>query len=297
MLGCALAGFVLSILLRQWGRQMARVDDGLRRRICVDDLAVWARGPPDDVSPAAAEGVAVTQAFEVAMDWRLCGRALSSRTRPLRGAGSSDRLLGTQDGYLGGIASIRRARRAPVAAALTPGVGPIQASQPASITYRWRCRLGAASGTTAWVYGAACGSPPARELEMLPRAARAAVCYGGLCASAEIAFAFSSPACRLSLLAPAIQAAKTRGRAALTSLHGGPRRAPWLRGTGGALALCWPRFATWLSRTWDRCGELARSGHGPPRMAACGPPRSRCSAHSDGGMASRPVAVGRGAQG
>jgi hypothetical protein len=131
MLGCALAGFVLSILLRQWGRQMARVDDGLRRRICVDDLAVWARGPPDDVSPAAAEGVAVTQAFEVAMDWRLCGRALSSRTRPLRGAGSSDRLLGTQDGYLGGIASIRRARRAPVAAALTPGVGPIQASQPA----------------------------------------------------------------------------------------------------------------------------------------------------------------------
>eukprot|EP00974_Lingulodinium_polyedra_P027828 2688543-Lingulodinium_polyedra.AAC.1 len=41
-----------------------------------------------------------------------------------------------------------------------------------------RCRVGAAAGAVAGMYGAACGPPPARELAALRRAARDAACHG-----------------------------------------------------------------------------------------------------------------------
>ena len=58
------------------------------------------------------------------------------------------------------------------------------------VDFRWRCRLGAAAGTARGIYGAACGAPPVRELEMLRRAARVAVCNGGFRAAAEVVFRF-----------------------------------------------------------------------------------------------------------
>jgi hypothetical protein len=46
------------------------------------------------------------------------------------------------------------------------------------VPFHGRCQLAAAAGTAAGICGAACGSPPARELDVLRRAARAAVCHG-----------------------------------------------------------------------------------------------------------------------
>ena len=69
--GCALAVFVLSVLLRPWDRQIARVHDQLRRRIYVDDLVLWLRGDAGNAAPAIIEGLEVTRRFEAAMGWHL----------------------------------------------------------------------------------------------------------------------------------------------------------------------------------------------------------------------------------
>ena len=50
---CALAVFVLSTTLRPWDRRMERmVGLGLRRRLYVDDLTMWARGRARATLPA-----------------------------------------------------------------------------------------------------------------------------------------------------------------------------------------------------------------------------------------------------
>ena len=69
--GCALAVFVLSVLVRPWYQRTGRVHDGLRRRVYVDDLTVWARGQADEVAEAVAEALRITRAYEADMDWRL----------------------------------------------------------------------------------------------------------------------------------------------------------------------------------------------------------------------------------
>ena len=81
------------------------------------------------------------------------------------------------------------------------------------VPFERRCQLAAASGTAAGIYGVACGAPPARELESLRRAARAAVCHGGSRAAPEIVFGALSPNWRLdpkavTVIAPIWQAVK-----------------------------------------------------------------------------------------
>ena len=71
LLGCALAVFVLSVLVRPWYCRTGRVHDSLRRRVYVDDLTVWARGSAEDVAEAVAEALVITRQFEADMDWRL----------------------------------------------------------------------------------------------------------------------------------------------------------------------------------------------------------------------------------
>ena len=62
-----MAVFVLSVLIRPWDRRVCRVHASLRRRIYVDDLALWARGLAADIAPAVAEGLSITRDFESAM--------------------------------------------------------------------------------------------------------------------------------------------------------------------------------------------------------------------------------------
>ena len=69
--GCALAVFFLSVLTLPWLRRTGAIDDRLRRRVYVDDLTVWMRGPAAEVGEAVAAALAETLAFEQAMDWQL----------------------------------------------------------------------------------------------------------------------------------------------------------------------------------------------------------------------------------
>jgi hypothetical protein len=210
---------VLSVLLRPWDRRIERSHELLRRRIYVDDLTFWARGDAGDAGPAVASGLAITAEFEAAMGWRLNTEksAQFANTAALR------RWLSlrhpaipatTQVKDVGVIAAAGRARRAPVSAArLLGAAGRFQRVGRLPVPFDWRCRLGAAAGTASGVYGAACGAPPARELEALRRAARAAVCHGGLRAAAEVVFGLLSPTWRLdpkavSVIAPVLQAAR-----------------------------------------------------------------------------------------
>eukprot|EP00974_Lingulodinium_polyedra_P117251 11162508-Lingulodinium_polyedra.AAC.1 len=57
--------------------------------------------------------------------------------------------------------------------------------------------MGAAGGTTAGMYGAACGPPPTRELVCLRRAARDAVMRGASRCASEVVFGVLSPTWRL----------------------------------------------------------------------------------------------------
>eukprot|EP00974_Lingulodinium_polyedra_P112853 10922351-Lingulodinium_polyedra.AAC.1 len=56
------------------------------------------------------------------------------------------------------------------------------------LSFDTRCHMGAAAGTAAGMYGAACGPPPARELAGLRRAARDAVMRGASRCASEIVF-------------------------------------------------------------------------------------------------------------
>eukprot|EP00974_Lingulodinium_polyedra_P018847 1824904-Lingulodinium_polyedra.AAC.1 len=57
--------------------------------------------------------------------------------------------------------------------------------------------MGAAAGTAAGLYGAACGAPPAQELAGLRRAARTAAVRGAGRAAAAVVFGVLSPIWRL----------------------------------------------------------------------------------------------------
>jgi ribonuclease HI len=219
--GCALAVFVLSVLIRPWDRRCERVDDTLRRRIYVDDLTLWARGCGDDVAPLIVEGLKITRDFEAAMGWRLhTGRgksaqfANSAEIRKWLSQQTPAVEVRLQIRDLGVVAVAGRQRRAPVSAArIEVAVGRFGRIARIPVPFKRRCHLGAAAGTAAGVYGAVCGPPPAHELEKLRRAARAAVCHGGIRAAPELVFGMLSPTWRLdpkavSVVAPVFQAVK-----------------------------------------------------------------------------------------
>jgi hypothetical protein len=202
--GCALAVFVLSVLIRPWDRRVARVHDSLRRRIYVDDLAFWARGQADDIAPAITEGLEITRLFEQAMGWRLhTGSGKSSQfanTASVRDwlkqqAPDFDAKTHVKD--LGVVATAGPQARTPITAGrMATATSRMKRIGRIPVPFHRRCQLAAAAGTAAGVYGAACGSPLARELDTLRRAARAAVCHGGIRAAPEIVFGLMSPTWR-----------------------------------------------------------------------------------------------------
>ena len=226
--GCALAVFALSVLVRPWYQKTGRIHDSLRRRVYVDDLTVWARGDADVVAEAVADALAITRVYERDLDWHLhevkskqfantaAARRWLQQHTPAIGVGTVIRDLGV-------VASAGPRRRAPVSAArLRLARGRFGRIRRIPASFRWRCLLGAAAGTAAGMYGASCGRPPARELEQLRRAARAAVCHGQR-AAAEIVFGVLSPTWRLdpkatAVLAPVVQAVRAMrsGRLDLT---------------------------------------------------------------------------------
>ena len=216
--GCALAIFVLSVLVRPWYWRTGRVHDSLRRRVYVDDLTVWARGSADDVAEAVAEALVITRQYEADMDWRLhevkskqfannaTVRRWLQRQTPSIGVTTSVRDLGV-------VATAGTKRQTPVAAArLRAAIGRFGRIRRLPVGFKWRCLMGAAAGTSAGLYGASCGRAPARELEQLRRAARGAACRG-LRSAAEIVFGVLSPTWRLdpkavATLAPICQAVR-----------------------------------------------------------------------------------------
>ena len=216
--GCALAVFALSVLVRPWYQRTGRIQDSLRRRVYVDDLTLWARGDAAEVAEAVAEALVITRAYGEATDWRLhqvkskqfannaSVRGWLRRQTPSIQVGTSVRDLGV-------VATAGKSRQPPVSQArLRVACGRFARVRRIPASYRWRCLLGAAAGTQAGIYGAACGRPPAQELEQLRRAARVVACRGQR-AAAEIVFGILSPAWRLdpktvAVLAPVRQAAR-----------------------------------------------------------------------------------------
>jgi ribonuclease HI len=184
----------------------------------VDDLTLWARGDAGEVAEAVAEALAITRAYEEAMDWRL--HELKSKqfanNASVRGwlrRQNPSIQVGTSVQDLGVVATAGKGRRAPVPQArLRMASGRFARVRRIPASFRWRCLLGAAAGTQAGLYGAACGRPPAKELEQLRRAARAVACRGQR-AAAEVVFGLLSPTWRLdpkaiAVLAPVRQAAR-----------------------------------------------------------------------------------------
>jgi ribonuclease HI len=99
---------------------------------------------------------------------------------------------------LGVVAAAGLRARAPIAAGrMATATARMKRVGRIPVPFSRRCHLAAAAGTSAGVYGAVCGAPPARELDTLRRAARAAVCHGGCRASPEIVFGLLSPTWRL----------------------------------------------------------------------------------------------------
>jgi ribonuclease HI len=219
--GCALAVFVLSVLIRPWDRKAMRVHDLLRRRIYVDDLVFWARGDANEVAPAITEGLELTKQFEQAMGWRLhTGRGKSSQfanTAKVRAWLKEQAVefeVKTHVKDLGVVATAGPRARAPVSAGrMATASARMKRVGRIPVPFNRRCKLAAAAGTAAGMYGAACGGPPARELDALRRAARTAVCHGGCRAAPEIVFGLLSPTWRLdpkavTIIAPIWQAVK-----------------------------------------------------------------------------------------
>ena len=228
--GCALAVFVLSTALRPWDRRMERtVDPCLRRRLYVDDLTMWARGRAGAILPALLAGLLVTADFAEAAGWQLHTRkcvqfANSEKARAWLRQRWPDIPVGVAAKDLGVVAATGRARRSPlVPARCQLAVGRFRRVGRLPVPFAWRCRLGAAAGTSAGVYGAACGSPAPREVTALRHAAKAAVCRGGQRWAAEVVFGLLSPSWRLDpaavvVLAPLVQFVKAlrAGRLPLT---------------------------------------------------------------------------------
>ena len=218
--GCALAVFVLSTALRPWDRRMERtVDACLRRRLYVDDLTMWARGHAGSTLPALLAGLRVTAEFAEAAGWKLhtskCVQfANSERARAWLRQRWPDIPVAAAAKDLGIVAATGRARHSPLAPARCQiAVGRFRRVGRLPVPFFWRCRLGAAAGTSAGLYGAACGSPAPREVAALRQAAKAAVCRGGQRWAAEIVFGLLSPSWRLdpaavAVLAPLVQFVK-----------------------------------------------------------------------------------------
>jgi ribonuclease HI len=218
--GCALAVFVLSVALRPWDRRMEHtVAPCLRRRIYVDDLTLWARGRAGAVLPALLDGLRVTAEFAEASGWQLHSRkcvqfANSAAARRWLCERWPEIPVGTEAKDLGVVASTGRARRSPIAPTRVQiAVGRFRRVGKLPVPFAVRCRLGAAAGTAAAVYGAACGTPAPREITALRCAAKAAVCRGGQRWAAEVVFGVLSPSWRLDpaavvALAPIVQFSK-----------------------------------------------------------------------------------------
>ena len=223
--GCALAALFLSVLTLPWLRRTGEISDRLRRRVYVDDLTAWLRGTYEEVADAVSAALALSLEFEFAMDWRL------NRTKSAQFGNSSllrDALrrlrpeipVGTTFRDLGVAAVAGPARRCAVSAArLREGAGRFVRVGRLPLPFRERSLFGAAAGTAAGTYGAACGRPPRLELASLRAAARQAACKGGLRSAAEIVFGLLSPTWRLDpeavvVLAPLWRAAQAlrRGR-------------------------------------------------------------------------------------
>ena len=216
--GCALAVFALSVLVRPWYQRTGRVHECLRRRVYVEDLTVWARGDEEVVAVAVAEALAITRIYEHDVDWRLhevknkqfadtaAARKWLQRQTPALKVGTVVRDLGV-------VASAGSQRRAPVSSArLQLSRGRFARIRRIPAPFRWKCYLAGAAGTSAGMYGASCGQPPASDLERLRRAARTAVVRGQR-AAAEIVFGVLSPTWRLdpkavAVLAPVVQAVR-----------------------------------------------------------------------------------------
>ena len=224
--GCPLAVFFLAVLTWPWMRATGRLDDRLRRRVYVDDFTLWARaaaGEGADAAEPVRDALRLTAAFETAMGWAL------NRTKSKQFANSKElrRWLaeqipgiraGTEIRDLGVATTAGKARRCAVTAARLRGACTRFARLGRlPLSFGSRCLLGAAAGTAAGLYGAACGRPPVGELAGLRAAAKKAVCRGGLRASAEIVFGVLAPSWRLdpmavTVLAPLWQAAKALRR-------------------------------------------------------------------------------------
>ena len=132
-----------------------------------------------------AEGLAETRRFEQAMQWQLNDRksaqfANSAGLRRWLAARTPAIPARPEFRDLGARAVAGPARRAPVTPArMALAAGRFGRIAPLPASFGWRCRLAAAAGAAAGLYGAACGIPPLRDLEILRRAARTAVCRGG----------------------------------------------------------------------------------------------------------------------
>ena len=221
--GCALAVFFLSVLTLPWLRRTGGIDDRLRRRIYVDDFTVWMRGDPVEVGEAVSAALELTLQFEHAMDWRL-NRGKSAQfanTRALRqGLRQCQPEVPARTCVrdLGVVAVAGPGRRCAVGAArLQVAIGRFARIGRLPLPFKDRCLLGAAAGTAAGLYGAACGRPPRLELVGLRAAARQAACRGGLRNAAELVFGILSPSWRLDpeavvVLAPLWRAAQALRR-------------------------------------------------------------------------------------
>eukprot|EP00974_Lingulodinium_polyedra_P111632 10796511-Lingulodinium_polyedra.AAC.1 len=93
--------------------------------------------------------------------------------------------------------------------------------------------MGAAAGTGAGMYGAACGPPPAAELAGLRRAAKAAAMHGGGRGAAEVVFGLLSTSWRLD---PAAVAVVGPVMAAVRALRAGAVSVQWWRQAVDAVA-------------------------------------------------------------
>ena len=229
--GCSLAVFVLKVLIRPWDRRIGRAVAGLQRRAYVDDLTFWKRGGESRPEEAVVAGLAVTRQFEAAMDWSLnagkCRQfASSAEARRWLRARAPEVPVAIAVKDLGVMAVAGPALRAPVAPArVRAAAGRFRRLGRLPVPFDARCRMGAAAGTAAGVFGASCGAPPARDLELLRRAAKTAACHGGFRAAAEVVFGVLSATWRLDpkavvVVAPVLQAVRAlrRGRIAADCL-------------------------------------------------------------------------------
>lgn len=235
--GCALAVFFLGVLTLPWLRRTGAVDDRLRCRVYVDDFSAWLRGREAEIGEAVRGAMEVTLRFEEAMDWKLHrGKSvLFANTRELRvWLRRQQPQIATVTCFrdLGVVASAGPARRCAVSGSrVRLAAGRFARIGRLPLPFRERCLMGAAAGTAAGLYGAACGRPPLRELAGLRAAARQAACRGGLRSAAELVLGTLSPSWRLDPEAVVVLAPVWRATQALR--RGRFPRELWRAAAGG----------------------------------------------------------------